>query len=44
MKFFSDIGPVADVAMKANFAFVEFENAKDADHAADTLNGSSLHG
>lgn len=30
--------------MKPHFAFVEFENAKDAEHAIETMNGVSIDG
>ncbi len=43
-KFFAGCGPVAEVVLKRTFAFVEFENAKDAEHAIETMNGVPMDG
>lgn len=39
-----DFGKVTDVIMKGKYAFVEFENRKDADEAIKATNGVELLG
>ena len=43
-EFFEQCGPVSNVTFKGRFAFVEFENSKDAAHAIDKLHGENFKG
>lgn len=43
-KFFRKYGRIKEVAMKNGFAFVEFDDYRDADDAVYELNGKELLG
>uniref|UniRef100_A0A915IER1 RRM domain-containing protein n=1 Tax=Romanomermis culicivorax TaxID=13658 RepID=A0A915IER1_ROMCU len=43
-KFFRDYGRLAEIIMKNGFAFVDFEDARDAEDAVRDLNGKELMG
>lgn len=43
-KFFQKIGRVMDISMKNGYAFVEFDDYRDADDAVYELNGKELMG
>ncbi|KAK7605497.1 hypothetical protein V9T40_007355 [Parthenolecanium corni] len=43
-KFFSKVGKVVDISMKNGYAFVEFDDYRDADDAVYELNGKDLMG
>jgi len=43
-KFFQSIGRVTDISMKNGYAFVEFDDHRDADDAVYELNGKDLLG
>uniref|UniRef100_A0A914WF23 RRM domain-containing protein n=1 Tax=Plectus sambesii TaxID=2011161 RepID=A0A914WF23_9BILA len=43
-RFFRGCGRISDVSLKRSFAFVEFENYRDADDAVHDLDGRRLNG
>jgi len=43
-RFFRDCGRISDIIMKNGFAFVDFEDAHDADEAVKELNGKEMMG
>jgi hypothetical protein len=43
-RLFKQFGHIQEVTMKGRYAFVEFESAKDAEHAIRETQGISFHG
>ena len=41
---FDQFGPIRDIVMKGKYAFIDFQNAKDAQFAVGEMNGKPLKG